>query len=170
MIVDIDKCSACGTGHKQQEILRDGSGQHYFLCEQRVSAAHPGGVPVYVTIDRPPAEAELEDHRQRLQALMKGAIAPLLARIDAAEAKAAEAEEASCEIARRLQEERDRKDEARLVEARARFRAALIVEHLNGDDPMACGEYSPAEQRPLTRLEEASRAVAAVLGEVGLSW
>jgi hypothetical protein len=69
----------------------------------------------------PDADPELEAHRLRMQELMREAIAPLLERMDAAEAS--------------LQDARERGevlDGRRLAEARARFRASLVTELVAG--------------------------------------
>jgi hypothetical protein len=66
-------------------------------------------------------DQELEEHRLRMQVLMKEAVAPLLERIDTAEASlAAEREKLAQEHAERL------------TEARARFKASLMTQLVAG--------------------------------------
>lgn len=119
--IRVAKCKACGGGHDSIEVKTDGLGRFY---------ACPNGERVDVLAE-PQAtmgEAALEEHRLRLQALMKEAVAPLLERIDASERRADEVQARLDVLTDRHRSEDLARHETQLVEARKRFRASLAME------------------------------------------
>jgi hypothetical protein len=98
-------------------------------------------------------ENELEAHRQRLQQMMRETMAPLLARLDAAEASLAAERQRGAE-----------RDAERLREARARFKASLAVELISGQ--LASNTFDWNVE--LREIDSAIRTVNSVLVRCGL--
>jgi len=134
---DVEQCSFCGLNHEEDVLKRDEKG-YYFMCTTRTSFGAPDGHRVDVEVREDRTLNQLEEHRLRLQALMKEAVAPLLERLDLSERNAAEYQAQADELARRLREKRDKEDDARLADARRRFRVSLAAE-------LSCKTYTSAK-------------------------
>lgn len=110
-----------------------------------------------------------EEWEERVKRVISETMAPLYERLDAAEARAAEAEKERAELEAKLRKQSDDERAAAHDEVRRRFRASLIVEMLQGDDPHELGEYVDRHRKALTNLERATEAVDTILSRCNLS-
>lgn len=153
---DVSGCSACGKDHADVEADEDDEGL-FFVCSGR-----------RVGIERLPqrhSDVPLEEHRVKIAAMMKEAIAPLMAELKASEAKIAERED-------RVRATESAGEAERLREARRRYRAGLVLEHLGGRAPYDTADavwHEGGQARHPKNLEVAERAVDDVLEACGLA-